>query len=50
MGTEYVAVVFTILFTIATSVLLGRYMFHVFTGQRTCSIRSSCRSSGSCCA
>jgi K+-transporting ATPase ATPase A chain len=35
MGTEYIAVGFTILFTIATSVLLGRYMFHVFTGQRT---------------
>ena len=35
MGTEYVAVGFTILFTIATSLLLGRYMFHVFTGQRT---------------
>jgi K+-transporting ATPase ATPase A chain len=35
MGTEFVAVGFTILFTIATSVLLGRYMFHVFTGQRT---------------
>jgi K+-transporting ATPase ATPase A chain len=35
MGTEYAAVGFTILFTIATSVLLGRYMFHVFTGQRT---------------
>jgi K+-transporting ATPase ATPase A chain len=35
MGTEYVAVGFTILFTIATSLLLGRYMFHVFTGHRT---------------
>jgi K+-transporting ATPase ATPase A chain len=35
MGTEYVAVGFTILFTIATSLLLGRYMFHVFSGQRT---------------
>jgi len=35
MGTEYVAVGFTILFTIATSLLLGRYMFKVFTGQRT---------------
>jgi K+-transporting ATPase ATPase A chain len=35
MATEYVAVGFTILFTIATSVLVGRYMFHVFTGQRT---------------
>jgi potassium-transporting ATPase potassium-binding subunit len=35
MGTEYVAIVVTILFTIATSVLLGRYMFRVFTGGRT---------------
>jgi K+-transporting ATPase ATPase A chain len=35
MGTEFIAVGFTILFTIATSVLLGRYMFHVFTGRRT---------------
>ena len=35
MGTEYFAVAFTILFTIATSLPLGRYMFHVFTGQRT---------------
>ncbi len=35
MGTEYIAVVFTILFTIATSLLLGRYMFKVFTGERT---------------
>jgi K+-transporting ATPase ATPase A chain len=35
MGTEYVAIAFTILFTIATSTLLGGYMFHVFTGQRT---------------
>ena len=35
MGTEYIAVAFTILFTIATSLLLGRYMFHVFTGGRT---------------
>ncbi len=35
MGTEFIAVAFTILFTIATSLLLGRYMFHVFTGQRT---------------
>jgi K+-transporting ATPase ATPase A chain len=35
MGTEYVAVGFTILFTIATSLLLGRYMFDVFTGRRT---------------
>ena len=35
MGTEYVAVGFTILFTIATSALLGRYMFQVFIGRRT---------------
>jgi K+-transporting ATPase ATPase A chain len=35
MVTEYVAVVFTILFTIATSGVLGAYMFRVFTGQRT---------------
>src|SRR5215203_1693673 len=35
MGTEYAAVAFTILFTIATSLLVGRYMFHVFTGRRT---------------
>ena len=35
MGTEYVAIVVTILFTIATSLLLGRYMFRVFTGGRT---------------
>jgi K+-transporting ATPase ATPase A chain len=35
MGTEYLAVAFTILFTIATSLLLGRYMFQVFTGGRT---------------
>lgn len=35
METEYIAVGFTILFTIGTSLLLGRYMFHVFTGQRT---------------
>jgi K+-transporting ATPase ATPase A chain len=35
MGTEYFAVGFTILFTIATSLLLGRYMFRVFTGRRT---------------
>jgi K+-transporting ATPase ATPase A chain len=35
MGTEYIAIVFTILFTIATSGLLGRYMYHVFTGKRT---------------
>jgi potassium-transporting ATPase potassium-binding subunit len=35
MGTEYVAVGFTILVTIATSVPLGWYMFHVFTGRHT---------------
>ena len=35
MGTEYFAVGFTILFTIATSVLVGRYMAKVFTGKRT---------------
>ena len=35
MTTDYIAVAFTILFTIATSLLLGRYMFKVFTGGRT---------------
>ena len=35
MGTEYLAVSFTILFTIATSLPLGRYIFQVFTGKRT---------------
>ena len=35
MGTEYLAVVVTILFTIATSALLGGYMYRVFTGGRT---------------
>jgi len=35
MGTEYVAVAVTIAFTIATSLLLGRYMFKVFSGGRT---------------
>ncbi len=35
MGTEYLAVGFTILFTIATSALLGSYMAKVFTGKRT---------------
>jgi len=35
MGTEYIAVAVTILFTIATSLVVGRYMFKVFTGQRT---------------
>ena len=35
MGTEYLAVVFTILFLIATSVPLGFYMARVFKGERT---------------
>jgi potassium-transporting ATPase potassium-binding subunit len=35
MSTEYLAVGFTILFLIATSLPLGRYMAKVFTGQRT---------------
>jgi K+-transporting ATPase ATPase A chain len=35
MGTEYFAIAFTIALTIATSLPLGRYMFHVFTGRRT---------------
>jgi K+-transporting ATPase ATPase A chain len=35
MASEYLAVGFTILFTIATSLAVGRYMFHVFTGRRT---------------
>ena len=35
MGTEYLAVVVTILITIATSALLGGYMYRVFTGGRT---------------
>jgi K+-transporting ATPase ATPase A chain len=35
MGTESIAVAFTVLFTIATSTLLGGYMYRVFTGQRT---------------
>jgi potassium-transporting ATPase potassium-binding subunit len=35
MGTEYIAVAFTIVLTIATSTLLGRYMFNVFTGRHT---------------
>ena len=35
MTFEYVAIGFTILFTIGTSVPLGRYMFKVFTGRRT---------------
>ena len=35
MVTELLAVAFTILFTIATSIPLGRYVARVFTGQRT---------------
>ena len=35
MATEYIAIVFTIAFTVATSGLLGRYMWQVFTGKRT---------------
>jgi potassium-transporting ATPase potassium-binding subunit len=35
MSIEYAAVAFTILFTVATSLPLGRYMFHVFTERRT---------------
>jgi potassium-transporting ATPase potassium-binding subunit len=35
MGIEYLAVAITILFTIATSVPLGRYMARVFQGERT---------------
>jgi K+-transporting ATPase ATPase A chain len=35
MMTEYLDVAFTILFTIATSYLVGRYMFRVFTGKPT---------------
>jgi K+-transporting ATPase ATPase A chain len=35
MSTELFAVVFTILFTIATSIPLGRYMARVFSGERT---------------
>jgi K+-transporting ATPase ATPase A chain len=35
MGTEYIAVGFTILVTIATSALLGGYMYRVFSGGRT---------------
>jgi K+-transporting ATPase ATPase A chain len=35
MGTEYLAVVFTVVLVGATSVPLGRYMARVFTGQRT---------------
>ena len=51
MGTEYVAVAFTILFTIATSVLLGRlHVRRCSPASARCSIPCSCRSSGSCCA
>jgi K+-transporting ATPase ATPase A chain len=35
MGLEYAAVAVTILFTIATSIPLGRYMARVFQGERT---------------
>jgi potassium-transporting ATPase potassium-binding subunit len=35
MGLEVFAITFTILFTVATSVLLGRYMYLVFAGRRT---------------
>ena len=35
MGAEYAAVGLTILFTIATSVPLGHYMFKVFSGRKT---------------
>jgi K+-transporting ATPase ATPase A chain len=35
MGTEYLAVVLTLVFTIATSVPLGLYMARVFNGERT---------------
>ena len=35
MVTELLAVAFTVLFTIATSIPLGRYIARVFTGQRT---------------
>jgi len=35
MSAEYMAVAFTIVFTIATSGLLGGYMARVFTGRRT---------------
>ncbi len=35
MASEYAAVTFTVLLTIATSLLVGRYMFKVFTGRRT---------------
>ncbi len=35
MATEYIAVAFTILLTVATSLAVGRYIFKVFTGRRT---------------
>ncbi|HEX2462172.1 MAG TPA: potassium-transporting ATPase subunit KdpA [Vicinamibacterales bacterium] len=35
MNTDYVAIAFTILFTVATSTWLGGYMYRVFTGGRT---------------
>src|SRR5262245_52030757 len=35
MAMEVIAVVVTIAFTIATSLPLGRYMYHVFSGRRT---------------
>lgn len=35
MSAEYIAIAFTILFTTATSLVLGRYMFKVFTGRST---------------
>ncbi|MGE5834539.1 MAG: potassium-transporting ATPase subunit KdpA [Acidobacteriota bacterium] len=35
MGTDIFAIAFTILFTIGTSLLVGRYMFKVFTARRT---------------
>jgi Potassium-transporting ATPase A subunit len=35
MNTDYAAIVITILFTVATSTLLGGYMYRVFTGGHT---------------
>jgi K+-transporting ATPase ATPase A chain len=35
VSTDYAAIVITILFTVATSTLLGGYMYRVFTGGRT---------------
>jgi potassium-transporting ATPase potassium-binding subunit len=35
VNTDYAAIVITILFTVATSTLLGGYMYRVFTGGRT---------------